>query len=321
MWTFASVATVLIFGRLYIRWKYSRLYWDDFFTGFALLSLVANLATLTVAFLLDSDTPRYWQVAMASDMTIWTTFYLVKAAFLALCWLVFNVSDTFRRAWWIITIYTFLTYWPLLLGALWQCGDPLKYADVETCSNYSSNSYQYDIVWGSVATALHVSSDCLILALPLVFIGRLHMSRAQKLSSAAVFALVVIDIIMGLLRNIIVACAPSSFSVDALFETALLLQAFEPGLALIVCALPAYSVLLPRSKTRRSRNEAVQNATAPTAPSDKMESSRNLLGDGLVTELHSVTELDRVAPFRSSPAECNDARPRAFKLGNSTLVQ
>lgn len=297
MWTFAAVAAVLTFGRFFIRWKYSRLHWDDFFNGLALLSLIANFATLTVDLLLDSDTSVYWQVAMATDMTIWTTFYLVKASFLALCWLVFNVSTSFRKAWWIITIYTFLTYWPLLLGALWQCGDPSKYADVDTCSDYSSMGYQYDITWGSVCTALHVSSDILILALPLVFIGKLNMSRAQKLSSAAVFALVIIDIIMGLLRNIIVACAPTSFDVQGLLETALLLQAIEPGLALIVCALPAYSILLPHSKARRSRpsyrSEGVQNVATPSIPSDNAKSSRNLLREDSVTELHSISDIGR----------------------------
>lgn len=232
---------------------------------------------------------------MATEMTIWTTFYLVKASFLAFCWLVFNVSASFRKAWWIITIYAFLTYLPLLLGpALTQCGDPSKYDDVNTCLNYSPDIYQPDVVWGSVATALHVSSSCMILVLPLVFIGRLQMSRAQKLSSAAVFALVIIDIIMGLLRNIIVATAASSFSVEALLETALLLQAIEPGLALIVCSLPAYSVLLPHSKVRRSyRSKEVEDPTTPRSPSDRAKSSRNLLRDDSITELRSISEPER----------------------------
>ena len=95
------------------------------------------------------------------------------------------------------------------------------------------------------------------------------MSRPQKYSAAAVFAIVIVDIIMGLMRNVAVLFEWLEYTAESTYEISLIMQAFEPGLAVIVCALPAYRVLLPDSRKRRQRPEEQQ----PAIPSRWREST------------------------------------------------
>lgn len=292
MWTFGSTAAVVTLGRFYIRWRYSRLYLDDLLNGLAALCLIADYFFLLPPIPTPTeDNPLFWQISVAQGMLLWTTLWLVKASFLALCWQVFNISTSFRRAWWAIAIYTFLTYWPIFLGStLWQCGDPSKYDDPVACANFltSDAAMQWEFQGAVLTTALHISSDCFILALPLVYIKKLQISTAQKLSSAAVFALIIIDIFMGLTRNIIIACVnQASISMaDSLLDANAILAAIEPGLAVIVCALPPYKLILLKSRAQRNhRSEGIQNDPTPPTPNGKMHSPQHLKIEDSIDEL------------------------------------
>ena len=140
-WTIASVALVLTCGRFYIRWKYSQINWDDICNGVALLCLVANYAVFDVGWVTDRDQTLHWRSLTATSMLFWTTLWLVKASFLALCWLIFEVSNGFRKAWWIVVAYTFLTYWPLFLWIIWECGEASDYDNAIVCSSIVASPY------------------------------------------------------------------------------------------------------------------------------------------------------------------------------------
>lgn len=289
-WALTSVAAVVTFGRFYIRWKFARLYWDDSFSALALLCLVAFCAISDVP--VAPNEVVYLKLSLAYSMVFWTTLYLVKGSFMVYCWQIFKISATFRKAWWFVMIYTFFSYWPLSLGVLCQCGNPSKYADPVTCSTFtgSSTSQSYTLNLSILSAALHVSSDCFILALPLFFIKRLQMSTAQKLSAAAVFALIIVDILMGLIRNIGVACSSAGY--DLGFESDFLtsMGIIEPALAVIVCALPVYRVVLSNSQTRRQKIRPTQSplgAMQPTLPISNITSRFPLIevdDDPAVTE-------------------------------------
>lgn len=88
---------------------------------------------------------------------MWTTLYLVKASFLALIWSIFKVSPRFQVAWWIIAIYTFLTFWVVLLSLLWQCGSPSLYDSAEVC--YTLVAYYKQVNTEFAQSAFHDASD------------------------------------------------------------------------------------------------------------------------------------------------------------------
>lgn len=51
-----------------------------------------------------------------------TTLWLVKATFLLLYREIFWINKSFRKAWWAVTSFIFITYWVTVAGALTQCG-------------------------------------------------------------------------------------------------------------------------------------------------------------------------------------------------------
>ena len=261
-------------GRFYIRFRRSVAKFDDLFTGLALATLLAFAAISQLItnievegfhsdpFADESTYSTFMKYEMAVSMLAWMTLYLVKASFLALCRSVFGVSTGFRRAWWIVASYTFITAWPIILSLLWQCGSPSNYADGIGCDPPEN----YDVVTPGLALALHISSDGLILALPLAMIRRLHVSKEQKIGIAAVFALVVVDIVMGIIRNTawILAHLDKEPS-EASIIIATVMAICEPNIAVIVCALPAYGVLLPTVRKRKTQQRKMQQNQARVA--------------------------------------------------------
>lgn len=80
------------------------------------------------------------------------------------------------------------------------------------------------------------------MALPLGMLRSLHMARSQKIGLAAIFTIVVIDIVFDILRTVYTASAYLSQFPDANAVWALC----EPSVAVMVCALPSYRGLLSR---------------------------------------------------------------------------
>ena len=97
LWTPTSVAVALTLGRFHIRRKYSYFYWDDLSNGLAVLCLIIYSVFADLEVVNDLDTALYWQIGLAANMLLWTILYLVKASFLAFCWLIFQISQKFRR--------------------------------------------------------------------------------------------------------------------------------------------------------------------------------------------------------------------------------
>lgn len=135
-WAFAAVATIATFGRLYIRYhQFKTFQADDIFNFLALLALIGLAAWEDICNRADpNDLDLLLKLELAVDMLLWAILYLVKASFLALMWSIFKVSAGFRKAWWVVTIYTFITFWPIFLSELWQCGGPSTYDDAQACN-------------------------------------------------------------------------------------------------------------------------------------------------------------------------------------------
>lgn len=267
----AAAALIATFGRFFLRWRYFRaLKYDDLFHGIAFISLVMEFALLQC---LNWDPHIYNdQVAMdkmqlAMDIFEWTTLYSVKASFLALIWSVFRVSATFRRFWWAITIYTFLAFWITFLSNFWQCGSPSNYADPEACVHntvwVAQKAYVVDPSW--LYAVFHISTDCFILVLPMAYIRRLHIPTPKKIAVAATFAIVIIDIIMGIIKRVsVISALLYGENNDFVYQMNIVCGYVEPALAVIVCALPVYRVLLPSSRRRRSDEDQLRANAAPT---------------------------------------------------------
>ena len=202
------------------------------------------------------DVSVYLRLQLAMDTLLWTTLYLVKAAFLALMWCVFKVSAGFRKAWWIVTVYTFITFWIIFLSRFWQCGGPSTYDVPEACNlDFLLQDQKAEIL---IAFTLHISSDIFIIMLPVAQIRKLSMRMGRKISVAAVFAIIIVVTAIGIVRNVATVVASLGSPTDASEIIDVICTTIEPALAVLVCSLPPYKALIFNFKPHRSDSSDVQ---------------------------------------------------------------
>ncbi len=53
--------------------------------------------------------------------------WLVKLTFLLFYRIIFDINRNFRKAWWAVLVFVFVTYWITVAGVLTQCG-PAQYS-------------------------------------------------------------------------------------------------------------------------------------------------------------------------------------------------
>ena len=191
---------------------------------------------------------------LASNFLLWSTLYFVKASFLVLMWSIFNVSGTFRKWWWAVSVYTLIGFIVSNICQLWTCGTPSDFGNVDIFYDaILSTTSVVPVAPDYTKIAFHLSSDLFILALPLFYIRKLQMSRSKKIGVAAVFALTIIDIITGILRNASSICedSPETWNNSTCIDMNIITAIIEPSFAVVVCALPAYRAILPSSRKRR----------------------------------------------------------------------
>ena len=276
-------------GRFYIRWKrFKSARWDDAFSGLAALCLITFTS-------LDSWRSHGWdegsdlgqRIHVATNFLMWIVLYSVKASFLAFIRYIFKVSDTFRRAWWAVTIFTVLTFWGILLPEFWICGSPSNLGNFRGCDEIQNvQSFYIPMSW--LRFLLHISSDILILVLPLQQTLSMRLSRAKKISVAAVFGLIIIDIISGIVRNVSIICMfYENTDVSTAVDLAIYGEVIEPCMAVIVCSLPVYRVLIPSKPRDRSPSPLLKQA-ANGIP--------RMRDDSLLDETVDVSEVSREEP-------------------------
>ena len=140
-WTFTVAAIALTAGRYAIRGLMLRkLDWDDATHLLALVVLVAYVATYTAMFPINytvedwvtgnGEMPSvailelYLHYELAVWLLFWVIIYLVKFSFLLFYRSIFGVSRIFQKAWWTVTVFTFLTFWACFFAMFWSCNTP-----------------------------------------------------------------------------------------------------------------------------------------------------------------------------------------------------
>jgi hypothetical protein len=139
-WTPTAISVVFTLGRYLIRYyKRKRMGWDDILNGIAVFFLLGFLGTwqiigpplyhqqLFLQGLTSTEPPAIdshtvLSVGIANSLLFWCTIYCVKASFLALYWILFNVSDQFRIAWWLVTAYTVVAFLTTFVITFLKCG-------------------------------------------------------------------------------------------------------------------------------------------------------------------------------------------------------
>ncbi|KAL8703394.1 MAG: hypothetical protein Q9201_003423 [Fulgogasparrea decipioides] len=281
LWTLTAVAILLSVGRFAIRYATAaRFYWDDASHLLSVLLLVGLASAYTTGFpysariariglklekappLTDPFYHKYLQLRLTVTLLVFMVLWSVKATFLIFYRLLFDVSRTFVRFWWAAVALTFATFWVCIGSTFTLCGSAsdlynfstrlsslsvktfihLLTPSLEKCSSPKAlhdirATYKY---W----CAMNVSTDLVVMILPLFMIYDLQLQNSQKVVLAGVFSLGFVVAAVDILRTV-QSLNNGTFSGVALWSS------LEVTIAVIVGSLPLYRVLIT-SKARRS---------------------------------------------------------------------
>lgn len=139
-WAFTGLAILLTAGRFWIRCKIiRRLSWDDAAHLLGLLLLITQVSIMTGAAYMvylntsyhseedgrfEAEHLMFVRLNVAGILVTWCCLYAVKMSFLLLYHRIFQISEKFIQAWWIVLGIVFTTFWILVAGSLTTCGSP-----------------------------------------------------------------------------------------------------------------------------------------------------------------------------------------------------
>ncbi|KAL8724255.1 MAG: hypothetical protein Q9181_006909, partial [Wetmoreana brouardii] len=261
LWTLTAVAILLSAGRFAIRYATAaRFYWDDASHLLSVLLLIGLASAYTTGFpysariarigLKQEKAPpptdpfyhKYLQLRLTVTLLVFMVLWSVKATFLIFYRLLFDVSRTFIRFWWAAVALTFATFWVCIGSTFTLCGSASDLYNFKKCSSPKAlhdirATYKY---W----CAMNVSTDLVVMILPLFMLYGLQLRNAQKVVLAGVFSLGFVVAIVDILRTV-ESLNNGTFSGVALWSS------LEVTVAVIVGSLPLYRALIT-SKGRQS---------------------------------------------------------------------
>lgn len=261
LWTLTTVAILLSTGRFAIRYATAnRFYWDDASHLLSVLLLIGLAAAYTTGFpysariakitaheekappLTDPLYRKYLQLRLVVTLLVFMVLWSVKATFLIFYRLLFDVSQTFIRLWWGAVALTFATFWVCIGSTFTLCGSASDLYNFKKCSSPKAlhdirATYKY---W----CALNVTTDLVVMILPLFMLHGLQLRISQKIILGGAFSLGFVVAIFDILRTV-ESLQSGTFSGVALWSS------LEVTIAVIVASLPLYRALIT-SKGRRS---------------------------------------------------------------------
>lgn len=291
MWSLTAFATILTVGRYAIRWKVRhRFYADDYahlnalvwlYIMTAIIQTMFPSATLVVLGPKNVPPPpaafvAFRKLQTAMNIAFYISQWSVKFSFLFFYRELFWVSDRFRKSWWIISIYVFLTFWAVFAGMLTLCGSAADISNTVQCNQHKHHQFNSRIYM----TFMNLSTDFAVMILPLFMLPQLRIDISQKLGLAFIFMICFVTIGLELLR-IIQSIHPGIMAAHVLYGV------LTANLTVIISCIPTYRSLLGVRRTIRESRYAFWGSSSEQrrskANSDRSEEdlyeTRQTVGD------------------------------------------
>lgn len=285
VWTLTAITILLSGARYAISAATKKAFqWDGLTHLLALLSMVTMVALFQTLFrdgyyitaierhLAPPPTQeafielyiRFRRRSDAIALLFFTSTWLVKVTFLLYYRSIFQINKNFRRAWWVVLGFVFVTYWVTFAGVLTQCGPAKNSFNLKECTRPGRARYESQLL--KYQFAVSIASDVAVMALPVWMLKDLHVKTSQKIGLAAMFSLGIIIIIFEILRTI-KSLGQTSFSEVAIYDV------LENSVALIVSSITHYRGFI--STRRRNRtNRQYAHLKAPSHPIKSSDSHR-----------------------------------------------
>jgi glucan phosphoethanolaminetransferase (alkaline phosphatase superfamily) len=88
--------------------------------------ILTGAVPLTNAETIIAETENYLRFQFPITILFWTVLWSVKAAFLALYWRLFRDLPWYRRAWYVLAVFTFLVYGGCVVTLALSCGPDIR---------------------------------------------------------------------------------------------------------------------------------------------------------------------------------------------------
>ncbi|EKJ68339.1 hypothetical protein FPSE_11347 [Fusarium pseudograminearum CS3096] len=281
IWVCFTVATLFVSLRLFVRWHQNRLFLaDDCWIFFAWL------CTLTMAILQTEQMEALWymthlqagRIAYEPEEMLaqrhqlakwqfpiikmfWIILWSVKASFLAIFWRLVQPFVIIRRTWYFVCFFTASALLVCVICSIFTCNTPSDYFRGSCDSPREQWRQNFNVIF---STTVDVTSDLMIMALPIAVLPSLQLDRKKKIGLGIVFSLGVIIISVAVVRmsQVIV-----KRQVDLVGLA--IWGAVETATALVVGSLPALKGLLTRSikkytNSRSGRSDPTDYSSQPS---------------------------------------------------------
>ncbi|TID03945.1 hypothetical protein CH35J_003120 [Colletotrichum higginsianum] len=281
-WLFITIALCLIIARINLRIFHLKAGFvlSDAFIAAAFaagVSLNAVDITLYLRGVYEPDIDfkmTNWVATEAESVYVYRTLYFLyfpfyfeqyfnKGTLLALYYEIFGRGSTKIRASLLCLVaYCAAGFITTMCMILFYCKWGCYWSYTATCPQ------RCWVVNDNLGWALHFSSDVFIFILPLVYISKLNMSKAQKISASVTFSIGLVNILITLSRWFIVQAV---FTEVPALNTGQLLAVLDGHIGLIVSILPSLRPYLRLWQNVNDSRPAKSNATSEGLTTGKEE--------------------------------------------------
>ncbi|KAJ3485602.1 hypothetical protein NLG97_g6778 [Lecanicillium saksenae] len=171
----------------------------------------------------------------------WLTLWAVKWSLLFMFKRLTEGLPLYTQIWWGVLVYSVLVFIGCCISNFTSCSSMKAWFTAGACSTSARDARAKEIsLWFSLAADL--STDLLIMAVPLRVLWNLKISRIEKISIGLVFAVGLITMATAIIRSV---SLNSSSSTGQVSTTWLMLWAgIEGAVAIIVGCLPSFAIFI-----------------------------------------------------------------------------
>ncbi|OBT66046.1 hypothetical protein VE03_03260 [Pseudogymnoascus sp. 23342-1-I1] len=286
------VAIAFVLARVVVRWKAAHGFGlDDYFCWVALVFYLAYSGLYFSIFPeiytfqgikegkikpppdFAQQYTKMLRSVVATNVMFWTALWCVKISLLLMFRrLIERVRSIYRRFWYGVLILTVLVYIMSVVSALVACGPVHNYNIVGKCATQEFAQLQSWSLYSGVAS--DVTTDLLIMSIPIALIWNLQMNLLQKIGTGISFCAGFTTIVVAFIRAFTLhANKNSQINISWLAFWATL----EGCIAICVNCIPAFAFLV-RNKIHSSRDRKAANSNS--AGYGQMGSSSRRKADG-----------------------------------------
>ncbi|KAH6952900.1 hypothetical protein DER45DRAFT_542058 [Fusarium avenaceum] len=300
IWVCFTVATLFVCLRLFVRWRQNRRFLaDDYWIAWAWT------CTLTMAILQTEQMDSLWYLTylqagrlaydpkeLARQRTeiskwqfpiikmFWIVLWSVKASFLSLFYRLVQPFPIIRRLWYCVAVFTALSLTVCIICSALTCSPPSRYFNSACDTPQEQWRQSFNVIF---STAVDVSSDLMIMALPIAVLPSLQLDKKKKIGLGVAFSLGIIIICVAVIRMSQVIVGKQVDLVGLAIWGAV-----ETATALVVGSLPALKGLLSRGIKKYTSSRS--GRTDPTDYDSRDSQRRRGQGSALTPRAIMVSD-------------------------------